>query len=136
MNLLLAHNITPIITSLEVQTIDWFLRSYITESVLQQLDIFHFLSHNVKRSNGDFLSLTEEDFRCLTRPGVILQIWNREKFWPFAVILKRSESLLEYSFYISYEKPLLPELGKGRSATVLGDNFSHVFLQDDPCRLT
>ena len=35
------------------------------------------------------------------------------------------------SIIISYVKPLLPELGKGRSGTLLGDNFSH----DDPCSL-
>ena len=63
--------------------------------------------------------------------GVILQILNREKFWLFSVILKRI--LLEYSFYRSYVKPPLPELKKGRSVTVLGENFSHVSLQDDPC---
>ena len=39
---------------------------------------------------------------------IILQIWNREKFWPFSIILKRSDSLLEYSFYISYVKPTSP----------------------------
>ena len=32
-------------------------------------------------------------------PGIILQIWNREKFWPFSVVLKRSDSLHKYSFY-------------------------------------
>ena len=50
-------------------------------------------------------------------PGipVILQIWNRKKFWLFSVILKRSDSLLEYSFYVSYVKPLLPELPPGWS---------------------
>ena len=64
-------------------------------------------------------------------PGVILQIRNREKFWPFSVILMRSDCLSEY-IYISYVKLLLPELEKGRSGTVLGDNFSHLSLQDDP----
>ena len=64
---------------------------------------------------------------------VILQIWNREKFWLCSVILKRSDSLLEYCFYISYVKQLLPEHENGRSGRVLGDNFSHVSLQDDPC---
>ena len=46
------------------------------------------------------------DFKGV-RAGVLLQISNREKFWPFSVILKRSVSLLEYSFYIFYVKPLL-----------------------------
>ena len=50
----------------------------------------------------------------------------------FSVNLKRSDSLFVYSFYISYVKPLLPELEKGNSGTVLGDNFSHVSLQDVP----
>ena len=40
--------------------------------------------------------------------GIILQIWNKDKFWPFSV-----------SFYISYVKPHLPELEKGWSGTVL-----------------
>ena len=57
---------------------------------------------------------------------------HREKFWPFSVILKRSDILLEFSFYISYVKPLIPELEKGRSGTVMGDHFSHISLQDDP----
>ena len=64
--------------------------------------------------------------------GVILQIWNREKFWLFSVILKRSYSLLKNSFYIFYVKRLLPELEKGRSLTVFGDNSFHISLQDDP----
>ena len=32
-----------------------------------------------------------------------------------------------------YVKPCLPELEKGTSGAVLGDNFSHVSLQDDSC---
>ena len=39
-------------------------------------------------------------------------------------------NILEFSFYISYVIPLLPELEKGRSGTVMGDSFSHVSLQD------
>ena len=60
--------------------------------------------------------------------GVILQIWKRKKFWPFY-------SLLEYSWKFLYIlcKTILPELEKWRSGTVLGDNFSHISLQDDPC---
>ena len=54
------------------------------------------------------------------------------RIFPFSVILKRRDSLLEYSSYISFVKPLLPEHEKGRSVTALGDNFSHVSLQDDP----
>ena len=34
--------------------------------------------------------------------------------------------------YISYVKPLLPELEKGRNWTVLGDTFSNDSLNDDP----
>ena len=59
-------------------------------------------------------------FQWLT--GIILQIWNREKFWLFSVILKRSDSLLEYV------KQLLSELEKRRIWTVLGEHSSHISL--------
>ena len=61
---------------------------------------------------------------------------NREMFSAFSVILKRSDSLLEYSFDISYVKPHFPELEKGRSGKVLGGNFSHVSLHYDPCLIS
>ena len=42
------------------------------------------------------------------RSVVILQIWKREKFWLYSVILKKSDSLLEYSFYIILCKTTTP----------------------------
>ena len=70
--------------------------------------------------NIDFSVHRGIDGRVVRVAEIILQIWNSKKFWPFSIILKRSGSLLEYSFYISYFKLFLSELKKGRRETVWG----------------
>ena len=56
------------------------------------------------------------------------------KWGDFLTIFRnfKEDSLLEYPSYISYLKPLVTELEKGRSWTVLGHHFSHVSIWDDP----
>ena len=99
----------------------------------------HDLCGNRKCKNGGLCQDMWTTSYCECQPGYIGDVktlrgnrtnLKRQKFLPFSVILKRSDSLLEYYFYISYVKLLVFELEKGRSGTVLGDNFSHVSLQD------
>ena len=76
---------------------------------------------------------------------IILQIWNTEKFWLFSEILMRSDSLLKYSFCISYVLslkkgevdsfgwPLLPHLPSGWFLTRTCYRVFDVTFQKQAC---
>ena len=66
-------------------------------------------------------------------PGVMLQILNMGEVLTVFCNFEEKRSSFGIFFLYILCKTTSPWVWKRRSGTVLGDNFSHVSLQDDPC---